>query len=94
MAENKKEQNGVKGGGQDKLHIFVNRRKFDNENGVKPVMTGTEIAALVNTPPEKAVIKRMEGSELLEIGLLDPVEVKNGEHFFVTRDRVDGGYGS
>ena len=41
----------------ERLHIFVNRRRFDEGDGVKPEMTGREIAALVDTPADNAVVR-------------------------------------
>ena len=76
------------------LFIFVNRRQFNEEDGVKAVMKGKEIAALVKVPIEKAVIKRVHGSEQIEIGTEEEVEIEKAQHFFVTRDKVDGGNGA
>ena len=44
------------GGGTPHLHIFVNRRKFEEGDGVTPEMTGAQIAALVEVPADNAVI--------------------------------------
>lgn len=74
-----------------KLFIFVNRVKKTAENGVKPKMTGEEIAALVGVPREKAVVKRDDAAKT-EIGLDETVTICEGEHFLVTRDKVNGGY--
>jgi hypothetical protein len=74
------------------LHIFVNRRKFGRNDGVKERMTGGEIAALVGVPPESAVIRLDGGSDKREIGIQEVVHIKNGEHFLVTRKVVEGGY--
>ena len=32
-------------------YIFVNRRKFEEGDGVQPEMTGEQIAALIGVPP-------------------------------------------
>jgi hypothetical protein len=74
------------------LHIFVNRRKFERGDGVKEQMTGAEIAALVNVPSDNAVVRRDSGPDKTEIGINQTVEIKNGEHFLVTRKTVEGGY--
>jgi hypothetical protein len=74
------------------LHIFVNRRKFGRSDGVKELMTGGEIAALVGVPPESAVIRKDSGSDQREIGVNEDVHIKTGEHFLVTRKVVEGGY--
>lgn len=73
------------------LHIFVNRRKFEEGDGVRPEMTGAQIAALVGVPADNAVI-REESPEKREIGINEVVHIKNGEHFLVTRKIVEGGY--
>lgn len=79
---------------ETKLHIFVNRRKFGEEEGVKEVMTGREIAVLVEVPADKAVVRRESGSDQREIGIDESVAIKTGEHFLVTRRTVEGGYGA
>jgi len=71
------------------LHIFVNRRKFDETNGVKPEMTGAEIAALVNVPADNAIVRGPRGEE---IGIKETVRIKDGEQFIVTRHVVEGGH--
>lgn len=77
----------------DGLHIFVNRRKFEVGDGVRPEMTGTEIASLVGVPRENAVIRYDTGPDKgAEIGIDERVRVKNGDHFLVTRQVVEGGH--
>jgi hypothetical protein len=70
------------------LHIFVNRQKFDDER-VKERMTGAEIASLVDVPAERAVVRYDKSLE--EIAVTATVNVKNGDHFLVTRKVVEGG---
>jgi hypothetical protein len=81
--------------GQDRehqtLHIFVNRRKFEEGDGVRPKMTGAEIAALVDVPKENAVVRIDQGPDKREVGVDETIEVRNGEHFLVTRKVVEGG---
>jgi hypothetical protein len=74
-----------------RLHIFVNRRKFEEGDGVKPEMTGAQIAALVGVPADNAVV-REESPEKREIGIDELIHIKNGEHFLVTRKIVEGGH--
>jgi hypothetical protein len=76
---------------KEHLHIFVNRRKFEEGDGVRPEMTGTQIAALVGVPADNAVV-REESPEKREIGVNEVVHIKNGEHFLVTRKVVEGGH--
>lgn len=73
----------------DHLHIFVNRRRFDESNGVRSEMTGAQIAALVNVPPDNAVVR---GPHDQPIAVDQVVHVKDGEHFIVTRKVVEGGH--
>lgn len=74
------------------LQIFVNRRKFDRGDGVKEEMTGAQIAALVHVPAENAVVRQETGGEPQEIPISKTVQIKNGEHFLVTRRVVEGGH--
>ena len=74
------------------LHIFVNRQKFSNDSGVKAVMTGAEIAGLVSVPAEKAVVRLEKGNEHDVIEVTETVQIKNGQHFIVTRRVVEGGF--
>jgi hypothetical protein len=76
---------------KEHLHIFVNRRKFEEGDGVRPEMTGAQIASLVGVPPDNAVI-REESPDKRDIGLDEVVHIKNGEHFLVTRKIVEGGH--
>jgi hypothetical protein len=78
-------------GGTARLHIFVNRRKFEEGDGVTPEMTGAQIAALVEVPADNAVVRRDSGPDKNEIAPTDTVHVKNGDHFLVTRKIVEGG---
>jgi hypothetical protein len=79
---------------QQHLHIFVNRRKFEEGDGVKPRMTGAEIAKLVEVPPDNAVVRWDSGPHKgQEIGVDETIAVKNGDHFLVTRKIVQGGCG-
>lgn len=73
------------------LHIFVNRRKFEEGDGVRREMTGAQIAALVGVPADLAVV-REESPEKREIPVGETVRIKNGEHFLVTRRIVEGGH--
>lgn len=89
MAEDKAKD---KDHADEHLHLFVNRRKFEEGDGVKVEMTGAEIAALVEVPAENAVI-RWEHDQT-EIGITQIVRIKNGDRFLVTRKVVEGGDGS
>ena len=74
------------------LHIFVNRRKFEEGDGVRPQMTGAQIAALVGVPADNAVVRFDTGQDKREVGINEVVNIKNGDHFLVTRKVVEGGH--
>ena len=74
------------------LHIFVNRRKFEEGDGVRPEMTGAEIAKLVDVPADNAVVRLENGGEPREIPINEKIRIKNGMHFLVTRKVVEGGH--
>ena len=76
---------------KEQLHIFVNRKRFEEGDGVRPEMTGKEIAALVGVPADNAVV-REESPKKRDIGVDEKIHIKNGEHFLVTRKIVEGGY--
>ena len=77
---------------KEHLHIFVNRRKFEEGDGVKARMTGAEIASLVGVPTDLAVVRWDTGPHKgQEIPVTETVEIKNGDHFLVTRRVVEGG---
>jgi hypothetical protein len=76
---------------KEHLHIFVNRRKFEEGDGVHAVMSGAEIAALVGVPADNAVV-REESPQKRDIPVTEKVDIKNGEHFLVTRKIVEGGH--
>ncbi len=75
----------------EQLHIFVNRRRFDRSQGVHEHMTGAQIAALVHVPADVAVVRRENPPHAGEVGVNESVEIRNGEHFLVTRRVVEGG---
>ena len=75
-------------------YIFVNRRKFEEGDGVQPAMTGAQIAALVGVPADNAVVRLETRSGPNEISITEPIEIKEGMHFLVTRKTVEGGHES
>lgn len=88
-----KDGDAEKGTQKDKLHIFVNRRKFGEDDGVRKEMRGREIAQLVGVPADAAVVRRGNSGNAPEITDLEQVlEIKNAEHFLVTRKVVEGGF--
>lgn len=75
-------------------YIFVNRRKFEEGDGVLPEMTGAQIAALIGVPPDNAVVRLETRSGPREIPINEKIEIKEGLHFLVTRKTVEGGHES
>ena len=73
------------------LIIYVNRRKFDEGDGVKPQMTGGDVALLVDVPPGNAVVRLERDGEKREIEEKEEVEIKHDDQFLVTRRVVEGG---
>jgi hypothetical protein len=72
----------------EQLHIFVNRRKFEN---IKSTMTVDEIARLVGLTAETATVRREHGGKAGE-PLEGTVELHQADHFVVTRNQVQGGF--
>jgi hypothetical protein len=74
------------------LSITVNSRVFTEADGVKEVMKGYEIAALVypQNPRETRVWE--VSPEKREIGLETEIKIRCGQVFDVVRKKVDGGY--
>lgn len=79
------------GGHHEHIHIFVNRRKFGEDSGVTSVMNGAQIAALVDVPADIAIVRRGQDANSPEIGVETPIEIRQSEHFLVTRRIVEGG---
>jgi hypothetical protein len=75
------------------LHIFVNSRRFDKAHGVKLDMTVADIANLAKISPEVAVVRRYHGKHYSE-PMHGDIEIVSGDHFVVTRKKVDGGSGA
>jgi hypothetical protein len=74
------------------LHIFVNSLPFTEADGVKPKMTGREIAGLVHQDANQSDIKKLEGDSKHVIGPDEVVEIKNCDRFEVIRRNVTAGF--
>jgi hypothetical protein len=74
------------------ITIHVNGKKKTEADGVKEQMTVNEIAGLVGLTAANSTVRREQG-ESGKVGdpLSGTVEVKNGDHFTVTRNNVEGG---
>jgi len=74
-----------------KLHIFVNGIKYDDDR-VKPQMTGAEIAALAGVTPDQARVRYDTGpNDGQEIPVDRTIDIRQADHFTVTRKEVQGG---
>jgi hypothetical protein len=77
----------------EKLVIFVNgKKKTSEENGVTNPMSVDAIARLADLTGDTAVVRRRQGEDG-PVGepLSGEVPIKNGDHFVVTRKKVEGG---
>ena len=91
--EEKKAEPGQQEKPEDRLHVFVNRRRFDEGDGVRDQMTGAQIAALVSVPAENAVVRReLHGEAGPEIPVTEQIKIHSGDRFLVTRKVVEGGH--
>ncbi|MEM9420008.1 MAG: hypothetical protein AAGA25_13290 [Planctomycetota bacterium] len=77
---------------EGQLKITVNSRIFTEDDGVKPEMTGLQIAALVfPDDPSKTRVWRKSGVDL-QIGPHEKVSIEDCEVFDVVREGVTGGF--
>lgn len=92
MEQTKKSENPGQGQGNDsssKIHIFINNRKYEQEDGVKPIMTPREMADLIPVDPEKAEVTYKNKDQKLPLD--EPINLKNGDHFEIIRTSVTAG---
>jgi hypothetical protein len=75
-----------------KLSITVNARVFTEADGVKGVMKGYEVAALVYPQSPRETTVWQVSPEKREIGLDAEIKIHCGDVFDVVRKKVDGGY--
>lgn len=74
------------------LFIFANRIRFEECQGVKPVMTENELAGLVGLNSETAIVRRILCGDELSDPLSGLQKIKPGDQFVVTRKCVNGGF--
>lgn len=74
------------------LTIIVNKQTFGEADGVKPQMTGREIASLVSPDPSQTEVTHIKGKERTKVGLDEKVDIYNCEEFCVIRTNVKGGF--
>jgi hypothetical protein len=76
-----------------RLAITVNNRRFTEADGVKHIMTGRQIAALVSDNPDATeVFKLVSGRQPDSIPLDKRVHIKDCDVFRVIRSNVAGGF--
>jgi hypothetical protein len=73
-----------------KLHIFINKVKYDETDGVKESMTGRELAALIPVDPNVIEITRLTPHEE-KIGIDQVISIKMADHFEIIRTNVQAG---
>lgn len=76
---------------QSTLKITVNSQVFTEHDGVKPEMTGQEIAKLVYPDPSATRIYYVSDGNR-ELNLADAVKIRCGDVFNVVRREVTGGF--
>jgi hypothetical protein len=79
---------------KENLVIFVNgKKRTSEEDGVTNPMSVDAIARLAGLTGDTAVVRRRQGEDG-PVGepLTGEVEIKNGDHFVVTRKTVEGGH--
>ncbi len=72
------------------LTITVNKQTFSEADGVKPEMTGLEIARLVTDQPSE--VKRLQGGKEVVVRPDETVKIHGCEEFTVLRCNVVGGF--
>ena len=74
------------------MEIRINNRSFRRSDGVRDVMSGEDIAALVGIPSTNAVIERIsQTTQPTEIGRNESVVIEDRQEYLVTREFVMGG---
>lgn len=74
------------------LQITVNSRVFTEEQGVRPQMTGVQIAALVYPENPRETCVWLTSGVKREVGLDEKIHIEGCETFDVVRKEVTGGY--
>lgn len=74
------------------LQITVNARAFTEEQGVRPQMTGVQIAALVYPENPRETRVWLTSGAKREVGLDETIRIEGCETFDVVRKEVTGGF--
>jgi hypothetical protein len=88
---NTKQEDNGNNNDHDKLHIFINKIKFDEKDGVKKTMSGGELADLVSVPGDNAKITRLRDRKVVTVE--ETIEIHIADHFEIIRKIVQAGYG-
>jgi hypothetical protein len=73
------------------LEIIVNRKRFNQKDGVKSSMTGEQIARLITEQPEKTDVYKITGGRR-KIELSEEIKICDLDEFEVIRRDVSGGF--
>jgi hypothetical protein len=73
------------------LEIIVNKKRFSSIDGVKPKMSGREIASLVSTTPDQTDVYKITGGRQ-QVPLGTVIDITDCEEFEVIRRNVSGGF--
>jgi hypothetical protein len=76
------------------LSITVNARQFTEREGVRPDMTGLQIAALAYGPKAREVSVSLASEGGREVGLAQQIRIKGGEVFDATHRPPSGNVGT
>lgn len=76
------------------LRIFVNKLPFTEHDGVKPEMTGLEIAKLVEDKPENTRVTNITGGQSTPVELNQTIKIADCDQFKVVRNNVNAGFQS
>jgi len=74
------------------LTIKVNKLRFTEKDGVKPKMTGREIATLVEPNPDQTRIEHLTPQGPVPVGLDEEVPIASCAEFKVIRCNINAGY--
>lgn len=74
------------------LSIIVNRKRFNETDGVKKRMTGRQFAALVSDNPDATEVFKLTGGQSEPVPLDKEIAVHDCDEFRVIRNNVAGGF--
>jgi hypothetical protein len=74
------------------LEIKVNRLRFTEKDGVKPLMKGREIAKLVEEHPDQTKVEQLTAAGPKPVGLDEEVTIVRCDEFKVIRCNINAGF--